>query len=213
MLTETMAKFQRELKSLHGLAIMNIVFGGLAMALAISIGVQNILPLIQAKNFLLPQLTLVILGFLASVISLRWIISSAETLDGADEIKDDYEKKKASLDEEGLTGLIVKMIANYRENKPTIKKMMLISRIAGVCFLISGTFNFATAVNYIITGAPLWDIFIPALGTAINFAIAAASFTIPHFFSKYSATWDLRLEETAKAEKELRRQLEEEDKE
>ena len=209
MVTETMAKFQRELKSLHGLAIMNIVFGGLAMSLAISIGFQNIFTLVKAQNLLLPQLALVTLGFLASVISLRWLISSAEILDGATDMKDDYEKKKAGLDDEGLTGLIVKMMTYYRKNKPTIKTMMLISRIAGVCFLISGAFNLATAVTNIITGAPQWDVLIQALGTVFNFAIATASLTIPHFFSKYSETWDYRLEETAKAEKELRRQLEE----
>ncbi len=204
-----MAKLQRELKSLHGLAIMNIVFGGLAISLAISIGVQNIFTLVKAQNLPLPQLALVTLGFLASAISLRWLISSAEILDCATDMKDDYEKRKAGLDDEGLTGLIVKMMAYYRENKPTIKTMMLISRIAGVCFLISGAFNLAKAVTNIITGAPQWDVLIQALGTVFNFAIATASLTIPHFFGKYSETWDYRLEETAKAEKELRRRLEE----
>ena len=203
-----MAKFHRELKSLHALAIMNIVFGGLAMSLAISIGFQNIFTLVKAQNLPLPQLALVTLGFLASAISLRWLISSAEILDSATDMKDDCEKKKAGLDDEGLTGLIVNMMSYYRENKPTIKTMMLISRIAGVCFLTSGALNLATAVTNIITGAPQWDALIQALGVIINFAVATASLTIPHYFGKYSVTWDYRLQESVKAEEELGKQLE-----
>jgi|GEM_PF-540342 len=210
MVTETMTKFQRELKSLHGLAVMNMVFGGIALSLAISIGVPNILTLVEAQNLLFPQLALVALGLATSAISLRWLISSAEILDGADDIKDDYDKKQADLDDEGLTGLIVKMIAYYRKNKPTIKTMILISRIAGGCFLISGTFNLATAVTNMVAGVPQWDLLIQTLGAVVNFAMATASLTIPHFFAKYSETWDYRLEKTTKAEKELRRQLEEE---
>jgi len=41
----------------------------------------------------------------------------------------------------------------------------------------------------------------------ISLAIAVACFVIPHFFSKYTAIWDRRLDGAAKAEEELKRQL------
>jgi len=206
--TKTALKVQRELISLYALAIMNIAFGGIAMALAISIGVQNILALVKAQSLLPPQLTFGILGFLAFGVSLRWLISSTEILDGATDIKDDYEKKKANLADEDLTGLIVQMMAYYRRNKPTIKKMMVVSKIAGVCFLIGGGFNLTTVLTSIVSGAPQWDILLQALAATINFVVGAVSLFLTHFFGKYCSAWDYRLEETSKAEKELEKQLE-----
>jgi hypothetical protein len=210
MVTETVAKFQRELNSLQGLSIMNIVFGGLTMSLAVSIIVQNILALTEIQSLLLPETVLVILGFVVAGISIRWLVSSAELLSGSADLKDEYSEKKKGLDEEGLTALIVKMLANYRENKPTIKAMMTVSRIAGVCFIISGAFILATIANSVAGGAPAVDILLQVLGAAFNFAMATAGLAIPHFFGKYSRVWDIRLEVSAKAEQELRRQLGEE---
>ena len=207
MVTETVAKFQRELNSLQGLSIMNIVFGGLAMSLAISILVQNILALTKAQSLLLPEAALVALGFVVAAISIRWLVSSAELLGGAADLKEEYSEKKAGLDDEGLTGLIVKMLAQYRENKSTIRAMMMVSRIAGVCFIISGAFILATVTGSVAGGAPAWDIMLQVLGAAFNFGMTAAGLAIPHFFGKYSRVWDIRLEESAKAEKELGKQL------
>jgi hypothetical protein len=58
------------------------------------------------------------------------------------------------------------------------------------------------------SGAPQWDILIQAAATVINFGMAIASIYVTHFFGKYSSTWDYRLEETSKAEKEFEKQLE-----
>ena len=207
MVNETVVKFQRELNSLQGLAILNIVFGGLAMSFAIAVGVQNVFAMVEAQSLLLPQLLLVIVGFLVFAISLRWLVSSAELLDGADNLKQDYAKKKASLDDDSLTSLIVKMVAHYRENKPKIRTMMLVSRVAGGCFLVSGGFSLAAAVTSLLAGAPALDVLIQFLGAAFNFAMAAAGFIIPRFFGRYSKIWDYRLEEAIKAEKMLGLQL------
>jgi len=51
------------------------------------------------------------------------------------------------------------------------------------------------------------DLLTQVSGAAVSFAIAIASFVIPHFFGKYSKIWDHRLRETVKAEKMLKRQL------
>jgi hypothetical protein len=162
--------------------------------------------MVTARGLLLPELFLVILGFLAFVVSIKWLVSSVEMFETATELKEDYAKNKAS-DEETRTSLVVKMMSYYRENKPTFKKMMLISRIAGVCFLISGAFTLTTIAINVATGVQSMDILIQVSGAAITFAIAAASFIIPHFFGKYSKIWDNRLEETIKVEKELKKQL------
>jgi len=78
-----------------------------------------------------------LIGFLAFGFSLRWLLSGVEILDGVSAIKDDYEKTKTKLDGESITGLIVKMMAYYR-NKSTIRKLSWLSRIVGVYFIVSG---------------------------------------------------------------------------
>ena len=209
MATKTVTKVKRELNSYQGLATLNIAFGGLAMAFGISFIIQSILAMVEAQTLLIPQVGLVVLGFVAAGVSIRWLIASAELLDGVSDLKDDYNKNKANPDEENTTGLLVKMTSHYRQNKPTIKTMMTISRIAGVCFLVAGGFTLALALTNIGAGVSTWQMFLQVLGSAFNFGMAVASFAIPHFFGNYSKVWDFRLKEASKAEKQLQKQLEE----
>jgi hypothetical protein len=209
MATKTSEKLQQEVNSFVSLALINIVFSAVAMGLGISIIIPNITSMVTTQSVLFTQVVLVVIGGLASVFSIKWLISSAELFEVSDELKEDYAKNK-TLDEEAQTGLIVKMMAYYRENKPTLKKMMSVSRIAGICFLISGAFTIITAVTNASTGVQLMDVGTQVLGASINFAIAAVGFIIPHFFGKYTKIWDKRIEKNAKAEVEFRIQLGEE---
>jgi hypothetical protein len=209
MATQTVAKFQRELNSYQGLATLNIVFGGLAMAFGISFVVQSMLAMVQAQSILMPQVVLAVLGFVASGVSIRWLISSAELLDGVSDLKYSYNENKANLDDENIVSLLVKMTSHYRQNRPRIKTMMTISRIAGICFLIGGAFALVLATANLAAGVSMWEVFLQVLGSAFNFIMATASFAIPHFFGKYSQVWDFRLKEAAKAEKQLQKQFKE----
>ena len=207
MATKTSEKLKQEVNSFVRLALINIVFSAIAMALGISIIVPNITSIVTTQTALFPQIILVVIGFSAFVFSIKWLISSVEMFEASDELKEDYTKNK-TFDEEAQTSLIVKMLSHYRKNKPTIKKMMWVSLIAGVCFLISGVFNLITAV--INTGVQSMNVGTQVLGASINFAIAIAGFIIPHFFGKYTKIWDKRIEKNAKAEIEFKRQLGEE---
>jgi len=206
MATKIATKLKQEINSFMGLTLSNIVFSAVAMAFGISTLVPNVTAMVTAKSMLLTQLFLVIIGFLVFAVSIKWLVSSAEMFETAAELKEDYAKNKA-FDEEARTGLVVKMMSYYRENKPTIKKMMFISRIAGVCFLISGAFNLATIAIDVVTGVQSLNLLTQVSGAAITLAIAVASFIIPHFFGKYSKIWDQRLQETVKVEEELKKQL------
>lgn len=209
MATKTLAKFQRELNSYQGLATLNIVFGGMAMAFGISFIVQNILAMVDAQGLLFPQVFLVVLGFVAAGVAIWWLVCSAELLDGVINLKDDYTQNKSTPNDENMVNLVVKMTSHYRQNKPTIKTMMTISRIAGICFLIGGAHILIIALTSIGAGASTWELLLQVLGCAFNLTMATACFAIPHFFGKYSKIWDYRLQETAKAEKQLQKQLEE----
>ena len=206
MATKTLVKIKRELNSYQGLVTLNMMFGALTMAFGIVFIVQGIMPMVEIQSLLLPETVMVILGGIVGAVAIRWLISSAELFDGLTDLKEDYDKNKANLDDENTVSLVVKMTSHYRENKPLIKTMMSISKIAGACFVIVGAYTLVTALLGI-GDVSSWELFVQVLGAVFNFGIAGASFAIPHFFGKYSKVWDYRIEETTKAEKQLQQQL------
>jgi hypothetical protein len=72
----------RELRSFYALSIINLAFGAVAMTISVSFSIQNVLAIVDAKNLFLPQLVFCILEFLAFGLSLRWLLTRVEILDG-----------------------------------------------------------------------------------------------------------------------------------
>jgi hypothetical protein len=198
MTTNTSQKLRRESNSLLGLSIINLVSSAMVLAFGSAALFPNIITMINAQNILLPELLWAILGGLAFAIGIRWLVATAEVLEIHEQLKEGSKNK--TQNEDALTGVIVEAMANYREKRGTIKIMMNISRIAGVCFLIAGIY---TIINTTLTGGNLWLF----AGAIPNFAISAAAFIIPHYFSKYQQVWDSRLKESEKAEALLEKQL------
>ncbi|MCL5877371.1 MAG: hypothetical protein M1540_06125 [Candidatus Bathyarchaeota archaeon] len=209
MATTTAQKLQHELNSLLGLSIINIVCSALALAFGAYFLMPNLISLATTLTIELNQIGLIILGGLAFAIAIRWLISSAEMIEVNSTLTSSLSehKKNNTLNDEALTGLIVDMTAAYRENKPTLKLMVTISRIAGVCFGIAAVLALGGVIAGALTNAPLWANAAQISNVAINLAMAAACFIIPHFFGKYSTVWDQRLAQTAKAEVELQKAL------
>ena len=198
MTTNTAQKLRRESNSLLGLSIINLVSAAMVLAFGSAALFPNIITMFNARNILLPEFMWAILGGLAFAIGIRWLIATAEVLEIHEQLKEGSKNKINN--EEALTGVIVDAMASYREKRETIKMMMNISRIAGVCFLIAGVYSI---INTALTGGNLWLI----AGAIPNFAIAVAAFIIPHYFSKYQQVWDSRLKESEKAEALLEKQL------
>lgn len=199
MTTNTTQKLQREANSLLGLSIINLVSSALVMAFGSTALFPNIITMFNSRSILLPELAWAILGGLAFAIGIRWLVTTAEIIELHEQLKEGSKNK--AHDEDALTGVIVDAMASYREKRGTIKLMMTISRIAGVCFLIVGIY---TVVNTVITGGSnLWLI----AGAIPNFAVAIAALIIPHFFSKYQQVWDSRLKESEKVEAVLEQEL------
>jgi hypothetical protein len=213
-------KFGRELNSFFSLTVINVVFSGMAMGISLSFAIVNALAVVDMvmKGTIFTfssviamwppsQVFLAFLGIVAAGLSMKWMISSAEILSEIDEIKQDYADESGKLDSDGLTSLIVKTIAYYRGKKKAIKRLGLFSRIGGICFLA----NAALAINGALTpSAGFGAIGLALVLTSIllNIAIGIAGIIIPHFFSKYSATWEYRLNESAKAEQDFKKMVE-----
>ncbi len=196
MTIDTVQKLKREANSLLGLSVINIVSSAIVLAFGSAALFPNLITMAKAQTVLFPEIAWSALGLIAFVIGIRWLVATAEVLEIHEQLK---EGSKNAQDEDALTGVIVDSMGTYREKRGTIKAMLLISRIAGVCFLLAGIYSI---VNAAIAG-DLWLL----AGVIPNLAIAAAAFIIPHYFSKYQQVWDSRVKETEKAEKLLEQQL------
>jgi hypothetical protein len=207
MSTNTAQKLQHELNSLQGLAIINLV----CSALAFAFGAYFLMPnLIQAASTLtippIDQLGLMVLGGVAFAIAFKWLLSTIPIMEVAFDLGNSLKKQKKdqTLDDTALTGLIVGLTAAYREHKPTLKLMITISKVACALFTLAAS---ASIISLIAGGASGTSLWLGLLNAGVCYAIAAASYLIPHFFRKYSTVWEQRLTQTTKAEAELRKVL------
>ena len=209
MSTNTVQKLQHELNSLLGLLIINLLCTGLAFAFGVYFLMPNLIQMATTQTIQIDQVGLAILGALAFAIAFRWLISTAELIDVQDDLKTDLRsyKEKPTLDDETLTALIVKMTAAYRENKPTLKRMMTISKVACALFALGASVAVIGAIAGALTGTPLWNTSLMLVNAAICYGVAAAAYVIPHFFGKYATIWDSRLDSADKAEVQLEKIL------
>lgn len=209
MSATTVQKLKHELNSLLGLLIINLLCSGLVLAFGVNFLMPNLIQMATTRIIQIDQVGLVILGALAFAIAVRWLVSTAELIDIQDELKTDLRsyKEKQTLDDETLTGLIMKMTAAYRENKPNLKRMITISKVASVLFAVGASVALIGAIAGAITGTPLWSTSLTLVNAAICYGVAAAAYVIPHFFGKYSAVWDARLDSAEKAETQLQSML------
>jgi hypothetical protein len=209
MYANTEQKLQHELNSLQGLTIINIVCSAMALAFGVYFAIPTLITIATTLTLEISQIGLVILGLIAFVAGIRWLVSCAEMIDAGSEISESLKehKKNQTLDDDTLTGLIVNMTATYRENKPKLALMTKISKIAGVCFTLSALYTLVMVILGLLSGAAFWTTITLTVNMGISLAIAVACFIIPHFFTKYRAIWDERLDGAAKAEAELKRQF------
>jgi hypothetical protein len=209
MSTNTLTKLQHEVNSLQGLSIINLVCSALALAFGVYFLMPNLISVATTLTVTINQVGMIILGGLTFAVAIRWLISCAEIIDASSTIASSLSdhKKNNTLDDNSLTGLIVDMTATYRENKPTLKLMTTISKIAGVCFAISALLALVSIVTGLNSGAELWSTLLMVANMAIGIATSAACFIIPRFFGKYSQVWDERLKQSSAAEAALKRQL------
>ncbi|MBC7113378.1 MAG: hypothetical protein H5T34_05115 [Candidatus Methanomethyliales bacterium] len=192
-------KFARELKRFYSLTFMSLVFSAIAMALSVALGVTNILTFINQRSlvYLIPAC----IGFLAFPFTIRWLLAGVEIMEGVEEIKDEYSKVKKSTNGEALTTLIVRTMAHYRAKKATISKLILLCKVAAICFIINGIFVLIQlALNIPADGLGLATSLVAAL---INLGIGAVGLYIPQSFQKYSSCWEARIQGSTLAEKEL----------
>ncbi|MDI9644138.1 MAG: hypothetical protein QFX35_02825 [Candidatus Verstraetearchaeota archaeon] len=192
-------KFSRELRSFSSLAVINIAFSGIAMALGLAVAVISIQELLSGWAAINAAASAV--GLAAFALSIRWLLAVTELFDGLDDIRDEYSRVKAVRDQQALAGLIARLAAHYRSNRQLISRVILLTKVAGACFVANGAFILLQAA---LNTPANWAGALGAVAaSAVNFGVGAAGLSIPHFFREYSRCWEARLEGIAEAEKSL----------
>jgi hypothetical protein len=203
---ETLQRFSREMMSLYALIVINIVGAGLAMSYGVATGVNNIYSMIADLRIQPLQAALTGLGLLGFGFAISWLVSSAKVFSDLDDLRDEFRKRPGESNDEEMAQLIVQNMAFYRDNKPTIDRLMIGSRATGLFFLLSA----AVGVFNLLTNAPAGPLGLmtAVIGALICVAIGAVGLYCPSFFERYTRTWEQRLNDSVEAEKKLNRILE-----
>ena len=205
MQTETLYRLNREMRSFFILVIINIVGAGLAMSLGVTLGANNLIHMFNEQRIMPLQAVISAPALVGVAFAIRWLVISAQVLDGFDDLRDECRNRSGTANGDTVTGLIVKNMSFYRDNKPDIDKLMLGSRITGAFFLLSGgvqIYNLLTAGS---TGPP--GLLLAAFGILICIGLGLLGVSSPSFFERYSRMWERRLIDSAEAEKKLKKIL------
>jgi glucan phosphoethanolaminetransferase (alkaline phosphatase superfamily) len=205
-LTNTETKLKKEMKHFMALVVMSIAFGGMAMAFAISSITTNAFALTTTISNIFLNILLIAISFIVAYLAIRYIISTVEVFDKFDEIQEDEVGEK-NRTREKLTERIVKLMGLYRDEKPQIKRMILISKIAGVCFLANAFIQTATLIVSLTTGTA--EVISAVVGILVSIVMSAVGFFLPSSFRKYAVCWDERLVRSIEAEKKIASFMEE----
>jgi hypothetical protein len=207
MADETLTRFKSELNSFFALSLLNIVFGALAMAFGVQFIVSSVLGLTGGQSLPLR----IVSGSISMVcfgLGIAWIISSVEIFEGIEGIRTESKDWTGPVSDETLTSGIVQMIAHYRENRKTIRMMILVCTLGGFCFLVLGIINsmefFSISLS---SGRFTLNSYLLIPSALLTLGVALASLLSSYYFSNFSRVWDLRLQETVRSEDTLKKSM------
>ena len=213
-MTNTLSQFRTEIRHFFLVSFLNLVFA----AIAIAIGVQYMVTAIigQTLDPLIPGFPVIpgfriFTGAVAMVsfgLGIRWILSTVRIYEGIVTIKDDLTRNGDAITDERFTCLIVRMLAHYRDNRTTIRTMILVCTLGGVCFFVLGMAN-SLKVMSISSGGFAFTLdnllLIPAM--LLTLGISLASLLSSYYFSRFSLVWERRLHEIGESEWSLKQKL------
>ncbi len=204
----TEKKLKKEMKSFMALNVMSIAFGGIAMAFAISFLTMNATyfrTTIDSAN-ILNLVSNIGIGLVVGILAFWFIISTALVLSKFEEIQEDKNGEK-TFSREKLTERIILLIGFYREERLQIKRMVIVSKIAGLCFLANAllqtmflVFNLSSDSVELVVGIG---------GILISLVMGVVGFFLPSLFRKYAVCWDERLLKSGDVEKKIASFMEE----
>jgi len=201
-------QLNKEMLNFLGLAIINLIFSAIILAFGIMFIVNHLYRLNEYSTLINPSIGFIVMGIIFSVIGFWWILKSSYVMDFITDIQWEIYWTKKIPSEEQITSSIIKLVAYYRENTDTIKKMMIISRVGGIIFIIQSIYYIIDLLIY----ANLYHLsefyYIRILATIIMIFWGILSLYIPHFIINSASIWDERLKKSQEAEDTIRTLME-----
>jgi len=205
MTDATERRFRGELGSFFRVALLNVVFGALAVGLGAWYVAASVLGATGALPTPAIRRAAGALALAAFGLGLAWLRSSARVLRGAAAIRREFGGHARPVPDEVLTEGIVRMIAQYREHRRTIRTMIRVCTAGGYCLLALGIVSALESASISLSegtvtlgSAALLPSALVALGAGLT------SLYSSYYFSRFSRVWDRRLAETVRGEERLR---------
>ncbi|MBP1662176.1 MAG: hypothetical protein H6P94_425 [Thermoplasmatales archaeon] len=200
-LNSTQTKLQKEMKHFFALTVMSLAFAGIVIAFVVASLTVNI-PALRTgdSTMLLNSFSNIVISLIVGYLAFRFLISTAELLSRFDDIKQD-DAGETPVSSESITGKIIQLMGLYREERPHIQRMILVSRVAGVCFFANALIQTVLLViNY--TGGTL-ELASGVGGIIVSLIMGLVGFLLPSSFKKYAVCWDQRIVKGNEAEKTI----------
>jgi hypothetical protein len=212
MNTNLSKAFEEEFLSFFALYVMNLVFAALTMAIGLAIVVQKLVSQpgsIPTGAPAIPFAVTIVLGGAAFVIGLVWITVTARLLKSVRVVRTAYrQKKKRELTPEDFTGMMVHMMTQYREQKRTVRAMVVICMAGGICYVVQGVLDIGQIIAGVAAGNVMQPVIPVIIAAAISLVIGGVSIRISKYFRRYAKVWDARLDALSRSENELDAMLE-----
>lgn len=148
-------------------------------------------------------------ALVAALMGLGWLLTSIRIFEGVEAIKDDLDEKGGGIRDEDLTRLIVRMLSHYRDNRATVRTMILVCTLGGCCFFalgIIGSLEYLSVSTDDIVFTLNGYLVIPFM--LLTLGVALISLASSYYFSRFAKVWDERLGELEESEVLLKETLE-----
>jgi hypothetical protein len=201
-------RFRTEVRHFSLVAILNFIFAAIVMAMSVAYMVDAVFGIISPGGTLLPRTFSGAVALASFGLAIGWIISTIQVYEGVEEISEELEELKDPIAEDRITCLMVRMLAHYRNNQATIRRMILVSTLGGYCFFFLGILTSLEALKITAGGISFTLdslLVIPAM--VLTIGIALVSLLSSHSFSQIASIWDRRIEEIDAAECTLKKNL------
>lgn len=206
-----LARFRSEIRHFYVVTVANIVFAALVMAFGISVIVGeagSMYETFSTAQYVIYSPVVLFVALVAVLTGLRWILTSIGVFEGIEAIKGDLDGMGGEVPDEALTRLIVSMLSHYRDNRATIRTMILVCTLGGICSFLLGL---AVSLEHLSVSADGISftinnyLVIPSL---LTLCVALVSLASSYYFFRFAKVWDERLGEIEESEALLKETLE-----
>ncbi len=207
-----LVRFRSEIRHFYTVAVANIVFAALVMAFGIIVIVGEAISMYETFStalYVLYSPVVLFVALVAALTGLRWLLTSVGIFEGIEAIKDDLDGMGDDVPDEALTRLIVSMLSHYRDNRATIRTMILVCTLGGVCSFLLGV---AVSLEHLSVSADGISftinnyLVIPFM--LLTLCVALVSLASSYYFARFARVWDERLDAVGESEALLKETLE-----